>query len=254
MTAHPTNHRIPDPIPLWERDLRTEVVGDLSPAAVGVIVGAVAAGAIGTTVAAAAVAAAVEGGVTMTTTITASAASHVAIKAAALGLAAALAAGGTAAVTGNLPDGAQRFTADAAAHIGIALPRPDTSLSGSLDLEVGDVVNVAGAGRVGARLDGAALVLTGIETIGGFEASVVSQTSNAITVEFRSAAETATVVLTQVDGTIESTVDFAATAGAEAGAEADGGATTGAETGAEAETQAETQAEAEADLKIEIGG
>ncbi len=71
----------------------------------------------------------------MTTTIAAAAASHTALKASAWGLCAALAAGGTAAVTGNLPDGAQKFCADLAARIGLNLPRPDTEASVRVDPE-----------------------------------------------------------------------------------------------------------------------
>ena len=244
MTTHSTP-RPPDPLLSWERDLRTAVIGDLSPATVGAIAGAVAVGALGTTVAAAAVAAAAEGGVTMTT-ITASAASNVALKAAAWGLAATLAVGGTAAVTGSLPDGAQEFTADAAAHIGLTLPRPDTSVSGSLDLAVGDVITVGGAGRIGARLDGGAIVLTGIEAASGFEATIVSQTEGVILVEFHSATETATVLLTSVNGSIVSDVDFETNAEADAQAEA--------EADAEADAEAEAEADAEAGLDITLGG
>ena len=95
---------------------------------------------------------------TTTTAIGATAASHVALKLAAGGLAAALTVGGAAAVTGNLPDGAQTFAADAAAHIGLDLPRPDASLDGSLDLSLGDIVTVGGAGRLGVTLDGDTLL------------------------------------------------------------------------------------------------
>ncbi len=236
-----------DPLALWAADLHTEVIGALSPNAVGAIVDAVLVGAVATTMAAAVTTATVaEGGVAMTTTIAASAASHSALKVAAIGLAATLAAGGTAAVTGNLPDGAQRFTADAAAHIGLTLPSPDASVLGSLDLAVGDLVTVAGAGKVGVRLEGGALVITGIESEDGFSASIVSQTQDAVLVEFRSATETATVLVTQVNGTIVSDVEF--DAAADTGAEYEGDA------GADAEAEAEAEAKAEAELEIQIGG
>lgn len=247
MTTRSTPRSL-DPIPSWERELRTAVIGDLSPATVGTIVGAMAVGALGATVAATAIAATAEGGVTMTTTITASAASNVALKAAAWGLAASLAVGGTAAVTGNLPDGAQEFAADAAAHIGLTLPRPDTSLSSSLDLEVGDIFSVEGAGRVGVRLDGEAIVITGIEAANGFEATIVSQTEEAVLVEFRSATETATVLLTSVNGSVVSDIDF------HAAAEADADAAAEADADADAEAEAEAEAEADAELDITIGG
>ncbi|HAX82286.1 MAG TPA: hypothetical protein DCY40_06960, partial [Actinobacteria bacterium] len=176
--------------------------------------------------------------VTMTTTIAASAASHTALKVAAIGLCASLAAGGSAAVTGNLPDGAQDLAADVAARIGIDLPRPHTAVDGSLDLGIGDVVTVDGAGRVGVSLTGGALSITGIQADTGFEAAIVSQTVDAIVVEFRSATATATVLLSEVDGDLVSSVTFAAQAAVDAEAEAD------------------TAAEAEADggLEIQIGG
>ena len=185
------------------------------------IVGAVAGGALSTTLVAGATASATQGGVAMTTTIAASAASNTALKVAAIGLCASLAAGGTAAVTGNLPDGAQTFAADVAAHIGIDLPRPHAAVGGSLDLGVDDIVMVDGAGRVGVSLNGDAMAITGIEADAGFEAAIVSQTADAIVVEFRSATETATVLLTEVEGSLVSRVTFDAQAEAEA--EADGG-------------------------------
>jgi len=240
MRTHPTPYSPSDPISQWAEDLRTEVIGALSPESVGAIVGMVVVGAVSTTLAVVATASAAQGGVTMTTTIAASAASNTALKVAAIGLCASLAAGGTAAVTGNLPDGAQTRAADVAAHIGIDLPRPQAAVGGSLDLGVGDIVTVDGAGRVGVNLEGDAMVITGIEADAGFEAAIVSQTVDAIVVEFRSATETATVLLTEVEGSLVSSVTFDAQAEAEA----------------EAEANAEAEAEAEADggLEIQIGG
>lgn len=174
----------------------------------------------------------------MTTTIAASAASHTALKVAAIGLCASLAAGGSAAVTGNLPDGAQGFAADVAAHIGIELPRPQARFDGSLDLGGGDVVSVEGAGRIGVSLDENTMTITGIQADAGVEASIVSQTADAIVVEFRSATETATVLLTAVDGSLVSSVTLDAQADADA----------------EAKSDAEAEAEADGGLEIQIGG
>lgn len=151
------------------------------------------------------------------TTIGATVASHTAAKIAAGGLAAALTVGGAAAVTGDLPDGAQRFAADAAARIGLTLPRPQAHFDGSLDLWVGDIVEVGTAGRVGVRLDETGLRLTGIEGNAGFSAHVVAETPEAAIVEFRSATETTSVLLTSADGAIVSSVTTGIEAEAEAG-------------------------------------
>jgi hypothetical protein len=247
MRTHPTPHSPSDPISQWAADLRTEVIGALAPESVGAIVGAMAVGAVSTTLAVVATASAAEGGVTMTTTIAAAAASHVALKASALGLCAALAAGGTAAVTGNLPDGLQTLSADLGAHIGLNLPRPDAAVNLQLDVGLDDIVKVGGAGQVGVHLDGAGLLLTGIEAKVGFSTRVVSETREAIIVEFTSATETTSVLVTAIDGAIAASVTTSANA--------EGGAGTGTECGCDdTEAGAETEATVDAGLDIKIGG
>jgi hypothetical protein len=140
-------------------------------------------------------------------TVAASASSSLAAKIAAGTLVAALTAGGAAAVTGTLPDGMQSFAADAAAHIGIDLPRPaialglDADVDASLGLGVGEVFDFGAAGRLSATADASSgLVVTGIEEAAGFTASILHQTRDSVTVQFASATDTKTVVLTSVDG------------------------------------------------------
>ncbi len=195
----------------------------------------------------------------MTTTATAigaTAASHVALKLAAGGLAAALTVGGAAAFTGNLPDGAQSFAADAAAHIGLDLPRPDATINGSLDLSLGDIVTVGGAGRLGVTLDGDNLQLGGIEANAGFTARVVTSTADTVIVEFASAAETTTVLLNTLEGELVSSVTTTLHGSADAAAEADADAKANAEAdgGAEADAKANAEAEADGGATITIGG
>ncbi len=187
------------------------------------------------------------------TAIGATAASHAASKLAAGGLAAALAAGGAAAVTGTLPDAAQRFTADAAAHVGLSLPRPEVAINGmgSLDLSVGDIVTVGGAGRVGVRLDADGLQLTVIDGNAGFSARVVTETADAIIVEFRSATETTSVLLTRVNDQIASSVT---TSSLDATADGEAEEWTDAQADTEADADAETEAEVDAELHVNIGG
>lgn len=177
-------------------------------------------------------------------------------------LAAALTAGGAAAVTGNLPDGAQNFTADLAAHVGLDLPHANAQLDldGALDLSLGDVIDIAGAGQVAVGLDADGnLVLAGIDAATGFTASVVSETANSIMITFESAAETTTVLITEVEGQIVSSVsttlnavldsssDFEGDVGAEG--EADASFRGSAETG-----NGSAEAEGNAGIGINIGG
>lgn len=231
MRPHPHHSPAGDPLHQWVTELQAAVVTDLSPDSVGLIVGV--AGTVAATTATAALAAVAGGGTTMATTIAASAASHSALKVGAFGLCAALAAGGTAAVTGNLPHAAQEFAADAAAHIGITLPRPAASIATTVGVRAGDIVTVDGAGQVGVRIEGGRLLVTGIDAEAGFVASIVSESSDAVIVEFRSATETATLMLTKVEGEITSGVTVRG--GADAG-------TTG------------TDAEAETGLEVKVGG
>jgi len=174
------------------------------------------------------------------TAIGATAASHVALKLAAGGLAAALTVGGAAAVTGNLPDGAQRFAADAAAHIGLDLPRPDATLDGAFDLSMGDIVTVGGAGRVGVTVDDDGLQLGGIEANAGFTARVVTETADTLIVEFQSAAETTTVLLTNLEGEVVSSITTSLHGSADADANTD--------------AEADAEADADAGATITVGG
>lgn len=240
-----------DPLLEWAGDLRAEVLGRLTPDTIGAIAGIAVTGVVSSATVAG-VLAALEGGTTMTSTAI-GATSHTAAKLAAGGLAATLTAGGAAAVTGSLPDSAQRFTADAAAHIGLSLPRPEAAISGirSIDLSVGDVVTVGGAGRVGIRLDGEGLILTGIEGSAGFTSRVVAETSDAIIVEFRSATETTSVLLTRVNDQIASSVT---TSSLDATADGEAEEWTDAQADTEADADAETEAEVDAELHVNIGG
>lgn len=255
MSTHPTTTPA-DPLLHWERDLLSEVVDEMPTSTVGVI-GAAAAGAIASTTVATAAAVAAQGGTAMTmtgATVEAAASSNVAAKIAAGSLAAALAVGGSAAVTGNLPDGAQEATADAAARIGITLPRPeaDVRVNGSLDASAGEIITVGTAGRVGVTLEDGALRVTGTETRGAFTAHVVSETDGAILVEFRSATETVSVLLTNVEGAIASSITTQVHGSVEGRADAEGSVSTGADTGDDSSVKGE--AEADARFRIRIGG
>lgn len=270
MKAHPVID-IPDPLPLWEAELRALVVQDLSAEAVGDLT-ATALGASLTATAAAGTAA-LEGGTIMSTSasIGVEAATSLVAKITAGCAAATLAVGGTLAATGNLPDGAQKATADAAAHIGITLPRPAAEVGGrgSIDASADTIVTVANAGRVGVTVEGHRLVLTGIEAEGAFTAHVVSQTDDAIVIEFGSAAEKTTVLLTAVEGRVVSSIvteahsqggasgDEGSTGLAEADARAGGSAESRGSVeseGSSGSAEAESEAEVEARLRVRIGG
>ncbi len=188
------------------------------------------------------------GGGTMTTaTIGATASAHAGLKVAAGCLAATLAAGGAAAATGHLPAPAQRFAADAAAHVGITLPRPQATAT----IQTTSRIAVGSAGTVAVSLDaGGRLDLATIDANAGFTADVIAQTADSILIEFRSATDTTAVLVSNVDGTIVSSV----TAGA--GASADSSASTGADVsgGADPATNGSAGVSIEGDLQIGLGG
>ena len=121
--------------------------------------------------------------------------------------------------------------------------RPSSGIR-SIDLSVGDVVTVGGAGRVGIRLDGEGLILTGIEGSAGFTSRVVAETSDAIIVEFRSATETTSVLLTRVNDQIASSVT---TSSLDATADGEAEERTDAQADTEADADAETEAEVDAE-------
>ena len=231
----------PDPLSEWTGRLRAELLAEMAPGSIGAI--AVAALGVASPGATAGLLAVIEGGTIMTSTaIGATVASHVGLKLAAGGLATVLTLGGAAAVTGNLPNGAQRFAADAAAHIGLNLPRPDAALDGSFDLSAGDIVNVGGAGRVGVTLGGDGLQLTGIESNAGFSAQVVTATPEVIIVEFRSAAETTSVLLSGLEGEVVSSITSTLHGSADA------------QTDAHTQGDGEAEADADAQLEVTVGG
>jgi hypothetical protein len=282
MTEHPTFNSPIDPLPLWEAELRALVVETLPPERVGVLTAAALGASITT---AAAASAAAQGGAIMS--ITTAIGANAAAKIAAGCLAATLAVGGSLAVTGKLPDKAQDFSADAAAHIGITLPKSSvqTGVRASLGAEVGTVIEVANAGHIGVMVDKDRLVLTGIEAKGAFTAHVVSHTDGVLICEFRSADEIVTVVLTNVNGTVAASATTSKV-GASIGVESSGSAgitgqvgtgkgsadaeTSGlagvggsagtsdssgsSECGCESGVEAEAEAEAEVSISIRIGG
>ena len=193
----------------WEQEVRSLLVHPLAGGRTGLVASAaVAVVAVGaSTLTSAAMVAG--GGITMTatTTMTASAGWSLNAKIAATALAAALTAGGAAAATGNLPDAMQSFAADAAAHIGIELPRPTVQSDLGVDLGSNGAIDVGGAGSLSAALDGSAgIVITGLDEAAGFTASIVSQTESSVAITFESATEVATVVLNEVDGAIQASV------------------------------------------------
>jgi hypothetical protein len=249
-----TLHRTSDPISRWEAALKATVIDHPSPEWVETMTAA----ALGASLTTVAVATATGGTTLMSTTITATAASSLAAKIAGIGVAATLAVGGSLAATGNLPDPAQEFSADAAARIGITLPRPgaDAGVNGSLNAAVGTVFDADGAGRVAVDLDGGQLVITGLEASAGFTAHVVTETANSVIVEFRSAAETATVLITKVGGTVTSSVTTTANSSgdAEVSGSVDGDAETDAsfDGSGSAEAEAEAEAQAEAEIRIDL--
>ncbi|HUG75170.1 MAG TPA: hypothetical protein VMM81_05795 [Acidimicrobiia bacterium] len=241
-----TLHRTSDPIFRWESELRATVIQDPSPEWVGTMTAA----ALGASLTTVAVAAATGGSTLMSTTITATAASSLAAKIAGIGVAATLAVGGSLAATGNLPDPAQEFSADAAARIGITLPRPgvETGVRGSLNAAVGTVIDANGAGHVAVDLDGGRLVILGVDAGAGFTAHVVAETASTVIVEFRSATETVTVLITNLGGTVTSSVTQNASGDAEVSGSVDGDA----DTEASLEGNGSTEAEAEVGVRIEL--
>lgn len=205
----------PDPTIAWSTDLRSRLVHQLDPATVSSVVATLAStGVVHGTVSAVALAA-TGGGTPMTTAmITATAAGHTAAKIGAGVLVAALTAG-AAAATGHLPAGAQQFAANAAAHVGITLPRPEANIDAGVDVSISRVVSVGEAGRVGVVLDDDGLQLTSIDANAGYSAKVVAETADAIIVQFSSEARTSAVLLSRADGAI--TASIAGDAGAGAG-------------------------------------
>lgn len=204
-----------DPTVTWEEELRSAVMHPLATAQVAAVTGAasaatrlVSAGATATT------AISVAGGGTAMTMIGANASTHTAVKMGAAAITAMLAAGGAAAVTGNLPAGAQRFTADAASHVGLSLPRPSATVGQTTNATVSSAIAVGGAGQVSVVLGGDGLTLTSIDANAGFDASVITETASAIIVEFRSAGETASVLITETEGMISASVTGTSTSGA----------------------------------------
>lgn len=243
-----TLHRTPDPIFRWESELRATVMQDPSPEWVGTMTAA----ALGASLTTVAVAAATGGSTLMSTTITASAVSSLAAKIAGIGVAATLAVGGSLAATGNLPDPAQEFSADAAARIGITLPRPgvETGIRGSLNAAVGTVIDANGAGHVAVDLDGGQLVILGVDASAGCTARVVAETARTVIVEFRSATETATVLITNLGGTVTSSVTT--TANSSGDVEVSGSVDGDAHTEASLEGNGSAEAEAEVGVRIEL--
>jgi hypothetical protein len=286
MAKHPTHTGSMDSLSLWEAELRAIVIETLPPERVGAVTSAALGASITTAAAAGAVAA--QGGTIMSISTAIGASS--AAKVAAGCLAATLAVGGTLAATGKLPDKAQEFSADAAANIGITLPKPgvETGVRGALSAQVGTVVTVANAGNVGVLVEGDGLILTGIEAKGAFTAHVVSQTAGVIICEFRSADEVITVLLSNVAGKVAAsatTTQTAVSVGAETSgtagisghlgtgkgsvdlgvsgsASVEGSADTGTGAGGTDEcgcpsdsgAGAEAEAEAEVSISIRIGG
>lgn len=234
----------------WVSDLRTEMVTGMSPQSLGAIVTAIGASSPLLTTAASAV---TTGGMNMTAIHTAAAAtSSATAKIAAGTLSVALAASGAAAVTGNLPSGAQTVAADLAAHIGIELPRPDIAagVAGRVDAALADIVDVAGAGRIGVTLGDTGLIINGVEATAGFTASIVAETADMVIVEFRSATETVRTMLTSVDGHIVASSTTESSAGKS-------NSSTEAEAGLKSETtdgKSSTEAEAEVGVGVTIGG
>lgn len=267
-----------DLLATWQADLRGSLVSGLDPDRVELLAAGIAAMA-GSTALATASAVATQGGTHMLETTTAATAAtnaaagvtagatgatagaaatgSLGAKIAAGALAASLVGGGTAALTGNLPNGMQSFVADAAAHIGLDLPRPEVNLDivGGLDagLGVGEVVDLGVAGRLSATVDATAgLVLTGIEEAAGFTARVVSETSDSVMVQFESATESATVLLTQVDGQIVASITGDASAGTSQST--DGGVDAGAEAGTSGSIESDgASVDAESNTRIQIG-
>jgi hypothetical protein len=250
-----TLHRTPDPISRWETELRASVIQDPSPEWVGTMTAA----ALGVSLTTVAVAAATGGSTLMSTTISATtaASSGLAAKIAGIGVAATMAVGGSLAATGNLPDPAQEFSADVAARIGITLPRPgiEAGVRGSLNAAVGTVIDANGAGHLAVDLDGDQLVILGIDANAGFTAHVVAETADSVIVEFRSATETATVLVTNLGGTVTSSVTTTANSSgdAEVSGSVDGDAETEASLEGSGSADAETDAGAEAEAEAEVG-
>lgn len=241
MTRHPdTTFALDDPtLEAWAGEIRHRLITTLDPGSVdGIVVAVGGAVTIGVTAAAAT---AIPGGTTMTTaTVAATTGMHA--KAAAGCLAAALVAGGGAAVTGSLPAGMQDFAADAAVHIGVTLPRSEASLSvvDHIELGIGEIVAVDGAGRLRVATTDDGIVLTGLEADAGFSGTVLAETSESILVEFRSATETATVLVTNLNGRLAASVTGSMAAEGSAGTDTD------------ASIDAET--EVEIDLGAQLGG
>lgn len=210
----------------WQADLRDSLATELDPDRIEALAAGVAA-LSGTTAITAASTAIAQGGTTMLNTTTAAtttaagaggatagaaATGSMTAKIAAGAIAASLVGGGAAAVTGNLPAAMQSFVADTGAHIGLDLPRPEANVGLTADLGLGlgagEIVDLGAPGRLSATVDASAgLVLTGVEEATGFTAAVLSRTSDSVMVEFRSATETATVLLTNVDGQIVASFD-----------------------------------------------
>ena len=214
-TSHPEN----DLLSAWMSDFRAESIHRLSPATVSAVTAAIVSG-LGLTTTSVATLIATGGGAHMTTAaIGATTAAHTNLKVAAA-LAAALTAGGVLAGTGNLPAGAQRLAADAAARVGIHIPKPaiDATLDLNGDAAASAVIPVGAAGQVAVMLDGNGLNLMSVDAAAGFTANVVAETADALVVEFRSGDRVSSVLVSNTDGAIASSVtgDAAVDAGASA--------------------------------------
>ncbi|MFH1105058.1 MAG: hypothetical protein V1757_09010 [Actinomycetota bacterium] len=251
------HHEMGDPIGAWAGDLRSELIHRLQPETVSAVAAAIASsGAVFATTTVATLVATGGGAAMTTATIGATTSAHAGAKIAAGCLAAALTAGGTLTATGHLPDGAQGFTADAAAHVGIRLPRPavDATVDLSGKAAVSQLISVGAAGEVGVRLDANGLNLTAVDANAGYTANVVAETADAIIVEFQSAEQASSVLVSNVDGAITASVTGDA---ASNDAETEGGATV--QTDGQADLDADGSSTSfdgstDANLGITLGG
>lgn len=224
-----------DPGTRWARALRREVVDDLPPEQVhdlAVVVAGLAAASASATAAAVGAAAATQGGTAMTAPIAASAATQgVAKIVGACALAAGLTVGGSAALTGNLPDGAQEFAADAGAVLGLDLPRADVGAGTDVTAtaQAFDIVAIDTVGHIEVGLDEEShLVLGDISTEAGVTADVVLQADELVVVDFVSSQQTLSVELTAQHGAIDAEVvvrtDVDGSAGINGAADVESGA------------------------------
>jgi len=254
MTANHTNAT--DPTGAWETSIRSAVIHELDAARVSMLANTLASGVVVATAGAASLIAA-GGGASMTTAMIAgTATTHTAAKVAAWSLAAALTAGGAAAATGQLPAPAQSFAADAAAHVGIGLPRPGAALEvgGSADVSIAKTISLGAAGSVGVVLDDDGLQLTSLDANSGFSASVLAETADEIIVQFESAEGTSSVLVSNVDGAVTAAVT-GETATTDGGASGDASVQTGGEADLATDgSSTSIEGSVDAEVEVTLGG